>query len=99
MARTAKLSARDRGWNTGSDLLISMGSRSCCHLRSLLAAPGDDGRGISGACGALNRAGGVSVLLVVEQGSGSVSTPSGAVILPEPDAFDAAHRAAQAMRS
>ena len=67
---------------SGSNLLISMGSRSCRHLRSLLAAPGDDCRGISRACGTLNRAGGVSVLLVVSKPAAPVPTRSGTVILP-----------------
>jgi hypothetical protein len=47
-----------------------------------LAAPGDGCRGMSRAGGTLNRAGGVSVLLVMEQGSGPVATQSGAVTLP-----------------
>jgi hypothetical protein len=49
-------------------------------------------------CGPLNRAAGVSVLLVVEYDCGPVAVRSGALMLPEPDAPLAGHRTAQAVR-
>ena len=82
IAHSAKLSARNRSWNIRVEpahfdrksVMLSPPFRAC--------GTGDDCRGISRACGTLNRAGGVSVLLVVQQASGPVSTRSGAVILP-----------------
>ena len=82
MARTATLSARNRGWNIRVEPAQIDGKPVMLSPPFPARGTWNDGRGISRACGTLNRAGGGSVLLVVEQASGPVSTRSGAVIRP-----------------
>ena len=53
-----EVECRDRGWNTpGSNLLVPMGKPIMLSPPFLASGTGDDCRGISRACGGLNRAG------------------------------------------